>query len=432
MIIIYSPYFYPEYIGGAERLAYYTALGFKKNKIKVSIITLGKVINHYIYEGIDVYVLPLITSEENKKEISIAELNFSLDYLQPVIIHIIGLIAVTNIIEYAARKNIPTSMAGMDYSIPCDNRTLIRGNQSVCSGRKNINDCFNCNLESGRKRDKILATIGKNSPNFLNTIFSDVGTKLLGRKFGSQLYFWESFKKREKVREILKNNLNIYIAPSKFTKDVVSNYFQKNKTEIFELMYPLSEEYLKDYKKKINKKQLIVGYIGRVIPIKGLEILLESIRLLDPDLSIYFKIYCPNNNDFVDYRLNLKNKFTKLENVDWNECGVLNADELKIIHSNLDILVVPSIWQEYLGFVTIEALSLGTPVILSDFESQSHFVQNTNNGKLFSTGNSVELSQVITDYYNRKIESGLPETEYKIPTVEEYAKELLEIYKKVI
>lgn len=430
MIVIYTPYFYPSYIGGAERLAYYTAIGLKNINKKVCILTLGEELKKYVYDNLDVYVLPAMSESEEHtiKEIPNNVLSDLLNKLKPEIIHIVGLQGVNNIVDYANENKIKLGMAGMDYSFPCDNRTLIRGNTNICNGRISAEDCFSCSLENKSYKDKIFSKIGKLSPGIINYLLSKIGTFLLNRKFGTQFFYWEKFKNRENLRDLVKNNLNLYFAPTDFTINIVSSYFNLEKTKIFKLMYPLPEEFRKTSVKTSKNNELIVGYIGRIIPIKGLEVLLTALNEIDANLPIYYKFYYPNNSDFVEYREMIRNKFSEYDKVEFIECNVLTSDELIDIHKGLDVLVVPSIWQEYLGFVTIEALSCETKVILSDFKSQRQFINNVNNGKLFSPGDSIRLGEIILEYYNEKITNGFKNPSFTIPSVEEYSNKLFDAY----
>jgi glycosyltransferase involved in cell wall biosynthesis len=42
------------------------------------------------------------------------------------------------------------------------------------------------------------------------------------------------------------------------------------------------------------------------------------------------------------------------------------ADDMQKIYENIDVLVLPSVWQETFGMVVLEALSYGVPVVVSD------------------------------------------------------------------
>lgn len=110
-------------------------------------------------------------------------------------------------------------------------------------------------------------------------------------------------------------------------------------------------------KNLINKKNPIkIGFIGTVDPIKGLDILIKSLHLLDEKERSEWELHL-YGDDFKDY-----------EHLDWriNSHGRFLPQNISIVFEKIDILVVPSICYETFGLVVIEALSYGNPVIISD------------------------------------------------------------------
>ena len=46
--------------------------------------------------------------------------------------------------------------------------------------------------------------------------------------------------------------------------------------------------------------------------------------------------------------------------------GKYNAQTIENVYEAMDVLIVPSVWKETFSLVTLEALSYGVPVIVSD------------------------------------------------------------------
>ncbi len=98
--------------------------------------------------------------------------------------------------------------------------------------------------------------------------------------------------------------------------------------------------------KKFSDKGLIVGFIGNETPYKGLKVICDTIKDLDIDLMVWGGKKKEGNR--VHYR------------------GMYGKDMLHEVFSEMDLLVVPSIWKETFSLVTVEALSFGVPVLVSD------------------------------------------------------------------
>ncbi len=76
--------------------------------------------------------------------------------------------------------------------------------------------------------------------------------------------------------------------------------------------------------------------------------------------------------------------------------SVLYSD-LDIIFENTDVLIVPSIWNETFGFITLEALSYGVPVLVTNKVGDKDLVCHEE----FTKGEVIELSK---DIMTNKIE----------------------------
>jgi glycosyltransferase involved in cell wall biosynthesis len=63
--------------------------------------------------------------------------------------------------------------------------------------------------------------------------------------------------------------------------------------------------------------------------------------------------------------------------------------------ADLDLLVVPSVWEENAPFVIREALSLGVPVVASDLGGMAEMVEHGRNGLLFPPGDARALARAL-------------------------------------
>ena len=101
---------------------------------------------------------------------------------------------------------------------------------------------------------------------------------------------------------------------------------------------------------KIPKKITKIAYIGPYKAYKGFFEFLKLPALLQ-DKNLEFHIY--GSNTTLDLPNNIVNH------------GRFNSTELDNIYQDIDLVVVPSLWKETFGFITIEALSYGKYVLVS-------------------------------------------------------------------
>lgn len=142
-----------------------------------------------------------------------------------------------------------------------------------------------------------------------------------------------------------------------------------------------------------DKERFRVGYVGRMLRMKGVETLLDAaakcrnihLRLLGDgdDLSLF------------------QQKAAELGIVDSTEwLDPVPEDELPGFLQTIDALVLPSIttpgWKEQLGRVMIEAMAAGVPVIGSDSGAIPYVIGDA--GLIFSERDSVDLARSIQRY----------------------------------
>lgn len=94
---------------------------------------------------------------------------------------------------------------------------------------------------------------------------------------------------------------------------------------------------------------LRVGYIGQYKDFKGFYDFLKLTRIL---------------GNIVEFHIYGSNQKVKLPPNIFNH-GKFSDNGLREVYENLDVLIVPSKWKETFGFVTLEALSFGTKVLVS-------------------------------------------------------------------
>ncbi len=107
--------------------------------------------------------------------------------------------------------------------------------------------------------------------------------------------------------------------------------------------------------------QLKIGYIGRFVPEKGIDVLIDAARLLQFSARIVLAGDGPEREQLVS----LAEKNGLSGHIEWH--GAIPHDRLPDFYRGLDILVLPSRttrnWQEQFGRVLVEAMACGTAVV---------------------------------------------------------------------
>ncbi len=163
---------------------------------------------------------------------------------------------------------------------------------------------------------------------------------------------------------------------------------------------------LKVYKKKnkndislIDKKYNLAGkklviYVGRVIKEKGLEYLLRAAK------NINAEIFIIGGGADKQY---MQESGKGIKNIHFlGYFGKGYIDELSLFYKRADVMVFPSIWDEPLGLVVLEAMACGTPVVASNKGGIPLVVKNNYNGYLIRAKSSKAISDATNKILNNK------------------------------
>lgn len=124
-------------------------------------------------------------------------------------------------------------------------------------------------------------------------------------------------------------------------------------------------------------------YVGRIEPLKGLDILLRAVALLNAAADTNLLIVGGNLEEDAELE-RLKTLACNLNISDIvTFTGSVNQEELPAYYSAADVFVLPS-WYESFGLAALEAMSCSTPVVVSRVGGLKTFVEHGETGYLVS------------------------------------------------
>jgi glycosyltransferase involved in cell wall biosynthesis len=173
-----------------------------------------------------------------------------------------------------------------------------------------------------------------------------------------------------------------------------------------------------------------IGYIGSVIPIKGAHVLVDAFRqLARPDLELHVHGDAFAFHDDRDYLDRLKSRAIGLRNVVFH--GAYLPTDLPRILSEIDVLVVPSLWWETFCLTIREGQLAGVPVIASDLGAMREALDGEECGLLFHAGDSRELAERIDRICrDDELRARLSHCQGAVKTLDQYVPELLALYER--
>ena len=248
----------------------------------------------------------------------------------------------TNLIKIVKELSIPIIYTIHDFWLFCVKGQMINQNEDICSN-PSIDNCTKCSSYVVTKEQILQST--------------------------------------NHMEEII-NMVDVFISPSITLRDFfINNGVDENKIKY--LKYGFNTDKITYNKKIFNENSKInFGFMGRIIPTKGIKVLVDTFKELDSEkLSIYGNI-------------GVQKRFLETNNIIFK--GGYDNNTINQVLEDIDVLIVPSIWYENAPLVIQEAFLAGIPVITSNIGGMSELVQDGVNGFTFEVGDSKDLKRVIT------------------------------------
>ncbi len=139
--------------------------------------------------------------------------------------------------------------------------------------------------------------------------------------------------------------------------------------------------------------KLRIGYIGSLIPSKGVHLLIDTVIRL-PENTARLDIYgeAIPYDGFPNYQNDLRRQAADRTNIRFH--GGYSNREIGEILSQIDVVVVPSLWPENSPLTIQEAFLAGVPVIAANLGGMKEWLEK-GGGLLFNSGEVDSLADAL-------------------------------------
>jgi len=200
------------------------------------------------------------------------------------------------------------------------------------------------------------------------------------------------FKRYHLSRFILKTAADIYLSLTKQMKDeLIMLGIPKDKIVCFP-----NAVNSKIFQPREKKQDKTILYVGRIVPRKGLHVLLKSLNYIKNAVDL--EIIGPPgwNEDYNQNILRLIDTENQKRKHKIRYLGCVDNTILIERYQKASIFVLPSFLEPF-GVVLLEALACETPVVSTPTGGTTEIVENGENGMLVPVNNPLKLAEAI-DY----------------------------------
>jgi glycosyltransferase involved in cell wall biosynthesis len=347
--------------------------------------------------------------------------------INPDLVHITSCYSLSaSVIETISEFNIPLVLTLTDFWFICPKHTLLRFDESLCDGRTSNWECVDCMLSGNKVYQKL-------RPLMINNMCKS-GIEWISTKPSiSNLRGFRGMALNVDDRKAYLQNMitkpDVVVAPSEYLKDVFTASGVNREIRVIQSGHDLS--WLVSSNQRQETGKINFGFIGQIIPIKGLHLIINAFKkepvLNQAQLLVFgsFERNSPYQNQI--------NELIEHNVANISMRGSFPHDQLNEVLSEIDILIVPSVWHENNPRVIQEAFAAKTPVIVSNVGGMSEFVNHEGNGLLFERNDPVDLARQMARIVNEPNLIGDLQNGIKpVRTIREEVEALFSIYEELI
>lgn len=299
---------------------------------------------------------------------------------RPDLIHLhSGYLLTVSPLAAAQQLGIPTVISLHDYWTVCPRIQLLHPDGTRCAGPSPERCAWCLRTEQRRYREPDRLSGGLLS----RWMEKPAIARLLGASSVQQIK-----ERQSTVRQVLQR-CNAILAHARLVRDLILQTGVEEKRVLLS-PYGLDTSAWPDpLPQKNTSDALRIGYLGNLIPTKGAAILVQAFRILKTSRQVELRIYGDLEKDpaFGRELQHLANGDERIHFL-----GRYENARVPYLMQDIDVLVVPSLWNETGPLVTLEGLACHTPVVVSDIPNMVHQVRAEEDGLVFQTGNAASLA----------------------------------------
>lgn len=313
---------------------------------------------------------------------------------RPDIVHVhtfstgIGLREVRAAREVGAR--VVTTIHLPSLGFLCHRGTMLRWGEHLCDGICRPAKCAACVLQErglAKPLARVTGAVPGASSQFLGLLPGKAGT-LLGAN--------AMIRRNLRMQEELFREADAVVVLTAWARDaLIRNGAPPEKIVLNRLGHGHAHAVRKPSPDTApSRRPVRLGFVGRLSPLKGADILARAVTGLPSDVAFSLEICGPSNGEGGRaVEREIRTILARDPRVTWR--GAVPPEQVPELIASYDALVVPSVCLEGGPTVAIEAHAVGTPVVGSRIGGLAELVENGVSGRLVEPGDVAALAGVI-------------------------------------
>jgi glycosyltransferase involved in cell wall biosynthesis len=310
-------------------------------------------------------------------------------WLRPDVVHITSCYAFgAGIIEATHRAGIPVFLTFTDFWFLCPRHTLWRGDGTLCDGPRDAATCSACMSAAAPVGRTVQALLPAQIAG--NVLRQLARVPAIARQRGFRGYVGDTEARLTSLHRMF-DLIDVPIAPSRFMIEMLGrNGYDASRIRYSPYGHDL--QWLSRLEPRVPDGCVRIGYLGQIDPLKGVDVLIDAFRQLGPEPPVKLCLY-GNFAKNPDYVAILRQRAAGDQRIHF--VGSFERSQIAEVFSDLDVVVVPSVWYENTPIVISEAFAARKVVVATNLGGMSEAIQHDINGLLFERGDVAGLAAII-------------------------------------
>lgn len=324
-----------------------------------------------------------------------------------------------------------------NYYFCCPKVNLWKNDEKNCFMLENSErQCENCMHSISKTKVKILGNIFYFMNRYgislkftikLINFFKKIDKKISKQQLGKNKKFdYLAFKKI--MNEKINKNIDQILAVSNRVKEIaVIEGLQEEKIKVLYIGTKFAETQKKNNIIPISNKGFKIAYLGYMKKEKGFYFFIDALEKLDSEIAKSIDILLAtkiSDKNILGKIEKLRKKFNNIEVKD----GYTHSD-IKNLLKNVNLGIVPVLWEDNLPQIAIEFVANGVPILTSDLGGAKELVKLEE--FIFENNNHNDFeNKLIKIIKNRSLLNKFFSQKIQLTTLKDHINKLLEIYFK--
>ncbi|MGD8472482.1 MAG: glycosyltransferase [Anaerolineae bacterium] len=330
----------------------------------------------------------------------------------------------TATIAAAKSLGLPVVTMATDFWYVCPVSQLLRHDRTLCAGPYDLAHCLLCYVNQRKTASNV------------NKLLSPLPVGLV--RWGAELcrHPWAELTRPTRMVRALGHrhkrlldtldSVDYIVSPSQFLRDgLVRNGVPAGKTIVS--AHGIERQWAESLPRpKQPANHLRFAFAGMIGWHKGTHIAVQAFESLPRPNGATLTIY-GNNEQFADYYRELEPLIEQSPNIVYG--GLFAHSQISEVLSEIDILVMPSMWYENTPVIMYEAFASRTPVIATHEGGMAELIELFHGGWTFPRGDVDALASLMQSLIDSpELVAEAREKIKPVRTIDEHVSDLLEIY----